>query len=275
MQGTPLQTNVSVLAKYKKRLKKLVRAMTKETSKRLTSFFKKGYVDDYFESQETSDENQNVAVMDDKSPSSQSRIMLNKLRRKYEKLLKEMGEVYAKSMLDEVNRDSESRVSVSFNQLSDGVSQNVKIKSPAISEELKAHLAWNVSLIKDISSQYFNQIQGLVTRSISQGGAFDISKELIKYDGITKKRAGRIAEDQTRKAFNNLNEQRFKEAGLNKFRWNHSSAGQTPRPLHLELDGNVYSFDDLPIVDEITGRRGIPGQEPLCRCYMTPVIELD
>jgi uncharacterized protein with gpF-like domain len=35
----------------------------------------------------------------------------------------------------------------------------------------------------------------------------------------------------------------------------------------------VYSFDDLPVVDERTGETGIPGQAVNCRCTMSPVFD--
>jgi uncharacterized protein with gpF-like domain len=41
------------------------------------------------------------------------------------------------------------------------------------------------------------------------------------------------------------------------------------------MDGNVYSFDDPPIIDKNTGERGIPGQAINCRCFMVPVIEFE
>jgi uncharacterized protein with gpF-like domain len=41
------------------------------------------------------------------------------------------------------------------------------------------------------------------------------------------------------------------------------------------MDGKIFSFDDLPIIDRKTGERGIPGQAINCRCTMTPVYEFD
>ena len=62
--------------------------------------------------------------------------------------------------------------------------------------------------------------------------------------------------------------------GVKKFKWLHSMGGKEPRPLHKNvLNGNVYSFDDPPVIDERTGERGLPGVLINCRCRMLPVIE--
>jgi len=37
----------------------------------------------------------------------------------------------------------------------------------------------------------------------------------------------------------------------------------------------IFSFDDLPVIDRRSGERGIPGQAINCRCRMAPVIEFD
>jgi SPP1 gp7 family putative phage head morphogenesis protein len=98
---------------------------------------------------------------------------------------------------------------------------------------------------------------------------------LQEYEGVTLRRARNIALDQTRKAYNNINKGRMQAIGVQKFEWVHSGGGQKPRELHIELDGQVFSFDDLPVIDERTGERGIPGQAINCRCTMVPVIEFE
>jgi len=67
----------------------------------------------------------------------------------------------------------------------------------------------------------------------------------------------------------------MEKVGVKKFKWLHSGGGQKPRKDHIEMNGNIYSFDDLPVIDKRTGERGIPGQAINCRCRMAPVIEFD
>jgi len=114
MKGTPIQTNAAVLARYRKRLLRITEMMTKETTSKLNSFFKKNFVVDYFDDQEELDSEQSVTVLDSKSPSSQVKIMLAKINLKYSRLMSKKGGKYAGDMLDQVDRDSFSRVSVSL-----------------------------------------------------------------------------------------------------------------------------------------------------------------
>jgi hypothetical protein len=41
--------------------------------------------------------------------------------------------------------------------------------------------------------------------------------------------------------------------------------------MHEDLDGKVFTLDNLPIVSH-DGRRGLPGSEPNCRCFMVPQL---
>ena len=67
----------------------------------------------------------------------------------------------------------------------------------------------------------------------------------------------------------------MEKLGLKKFEWLHSGGGHHPRPDHVAMSGNIYSFTSLPIIDSKTGERGIPGQAINCKCVMRPVIEFE
>ena len=132
-----------------------------------------------------------------------------------------------------------------------------------------------MSLIKSIPSEYFRDIQQAVLSSIADGkGLADLTTFLEEQQGVQSRRAKNIAIDQTHKAYNGLNRGRMVQSGIKKFEWVHSGGGLHPRPLHLDqLNGKVFSFDKLPIIEEGTGERGIPGQAINCRCTMVPVID--
>lgn len=102
----------------------------------------------------------------------------------------------------------------------------------------------------------------------------DLQPAIEKLGGISKKRAALIARDQTSKATTAINKTRMAGLGVKKFKWLHSYGGKEPRPLHKDvLNGNIYSMEDPPVIDERTGERGLPGQLINCRCRMVPVIE--
>jgi uncharacterized protein with gpF-like domain len=82
-----------------------------------------------------------------------------------------------------------------------------------------------------------------------------------------------IATDQTKKSFSALSKARMEKIGVQSYRWLHTSGSRHPRKLHIEMSGNVYRYDDPPIIDERTGERGIPGQAINCACRMQPILQ--
>ena len=66
--------------------------------------------------------------------------------------------------------------------------------------------------------------------------------------------------------------ERYINEGYNKFKWITNLDGRE-RPLHKELNGKIFSFDDPPIIDERTGQRGLPKETYNCRCTFVPVID--
>jgi SPP1 gp7 family putative phage head morphogenesis protein len=179
-------------------------------------------------------------------------------------------------MVEGAQKASATSLHSSLEQLSGGLSLKTSVIPAGMEEVAQATVYENVQLIKSIPSQYLDDVFGSVMRSITTGGGLaDLIPAIRKYDGITDRRAKNIALDQTRKAYNSINKQRLMAVGIKKFRWSHSAGGQTPRQDHIAMDGKIFSFDDLPIIDRKTGERGIPGQAINCRCTMTPVYEFD
>lgn len=273
MKGYPLSPNASIVAKYKERLKKLASRMTRETERVLARFFKGDLSEDYFKEQDSLESEQRVVL--DESISSQARILISKLKKKYKKIFVEKADLYADDMIRESNKVNKKSVELSFKLLSGGLGIKTAIASEGLSEIMKSSKIENISLIESIYGQYFMNVDGDVMRGISSGTTTQINENIFKRGSITERRAGNIANDQTRKVYNNMNKQRMQSQGLNKFIWRHSSGGQFPRQDHIDMDGNIYSFDDLPVIDRRTGEKGIPGQAINCRCFMVPVIEFE
>ena len=84
-------------------------------------------------------------------------------------------------------------------------------------------------------------------RSITQGqeGSATVFKELRKgVRELLRSAPKLIAVDQTRKITSALNVERMQAAGIKQWRWRHSSGGAEPRQLHLQLNGEVFNYDD-------------------------------
>jgi uncharacterized protein with gpF-like domain len=139
---------------------------------------------------------------------------------------------------------------------------------------LNAIVNENVSLIKSIPRESLQQVEGIVMRSIAAG--YDLQQltiDLRKQFGVTKRRAKLIASDQTKKSNAMLTRQRHLEVGITEARWCHSAAGKEPRPTHVKAGRDRVIFDLREgWLDPAINKRIWPGTEINCRCYARPII---
>lgn len=258
MKGKPLQYSVAPASRYQGDMSRLINAMIKDYEKVFS---------------ELNDDFDGFTM--DASFASQTRIWLNRLKRKWDKIFKQKSTEIADKFVSQVDIGAKRNLDDSLKQLSGGIT----IKTPAMPEALKdkiiASTAENVSLIKSIPLQFHQRIESVALRSISQGGegAKTLLEEIRDTGSVTESRANFIAVDQTRKITTACNYARMKSAGIRKAVWHHSNGSAEPRELHLELDGKEFDLDNPPIINKKTGRRGLPGEEPGCKCFWTPVID--
>lgn len=271
MRGTKLAYPAGVMDRYRAKLEAMTAHMCDVTQKEIEDLFRHPDVEDYF-----TNYGQTVAVAMDISPASQARILTNKLKAQFQQLFGEQAKPTAETMANQANAASAQATYTSLKELSGGLSLNVKSLSAETQEVLKLAVANNVSLIKTIPEQYFAKVQGAVFRSITDGkGLSDLHDFFKEQYGENTRRAKNVALDQTRKTYNALNKGRMQNNGVHKFEWLHSGGGLHPRILHQSYNGRIFSFNDLPVIDDDTGEKGIPGQAINCGCTMLPVIEFD
>lgn len=261
LKGTPLQYNASTALKYHASLAKQIKNMQELAIKEITKLYKTPDAKVYF--------------AQDGSIASQARILLNSLEDKFADMFSNATE-YATTMVDASNTDSQISLLSSLKNLTGGMAIDTKIHSADMHETIKASISTNVNLIKSIPSEYADRLKHIVLKSITTGqGLSDILPSIQSSGDITERRAKNIALDQTRKAFNSINHDRMKKVGIAHFEWIHSGGGLHPRQEHIDLNGQIFSMDKLPIIDRKTGERGIPGQAINCRCTSRPVLMFD
>lgn len=138
----------------------------------------------------------------------------------------------------------------------------------------------NVALIKSISNDCLNKIEGLVRNTVERGiGTGKLESQIYaEYGGMihnqlemTHSRAHLIARDQIAKYNGSLTELRQKSAGVTKYIWS-TSKDERVRQLHQELDGKTFSWDDPP-VSGTSGEKLPPGLAINCRCCALPILE--
>lgn len=267
--ASPLNFNVGIQKWYKKQLLKLVDELTQDVLNEIKPLYK-----EYKEQ-----------ITFDASISSQARMAINSLRKLFEKKFKDKGKKFAESMVKRTNRYATNMfkqvMAALFNEekvKETGFTMAGSIVSPEKEEVVKALVFENVSLIKSIQDRYFEQITGAVMRNIENGGGVtELTEELMKYKGITKRRAELIALDQTRKAYNSINLRNMQETGVKKFKWMHSGGSKDPRKYHRDvLNGQEFDIDTgAPNEPDALPEYIYPGQLPYCRCRMAPVLSFD
>lgn len=260
--GKTLPAPVGIGTRYDAQLQALIAEMLRETEREVRRLFESPVA---VESH----------VMTDASISSQARILINALQTTFSLRFAQRAKPLAERMVRQATDASATAVKRSLKSLSAGMSlPTASLKTGPLAEIVKASVAENVGLIKSIPAEYLDNVRGAVMRSITTGnGLQDLVPFMEKQNGQTKRRAKNVALDQTRKAYQSMNAERMKAAGVKSFEWVHSGGGQKPRPDHVAMSGNIYRYDNLPVIDERTGERGIPGQAPNCRCTARPVLD--
>lgn len=259
--GQPLHYPAAPADDYDKAMRRIIREM------------ERAYRDELLSVHEQVLEGEEVAAMD-ASLASQLRIRLNALRARFAKLFSDRAPAIVSSMLERVDQSQQRILGASLKELSGGLTLKTDVMPAALSEALTSATNENVSLIKSIQSRYHTQVEGIVMRSIQPGGrgAADIKDGLMRYKGVTERRAKIISTDQVRKVTAAMNYERSKSLGITKAKWVHSHGGKNPRPKHLAFNGKIFDLSDPPAIGD-NGQKVLPGAEISCRCSWTPVIE--
>lgn len=262
--GTKLSYNAAIQFRYSRAILALVERMTNQTEKAIRDFYQGKPAKEFF--------------AEDASVSSQARILTNNLTKHFDALFNREAPPIANQMVGESDKASKSALSTSLKELSDSltISAASLTSNGTMSDILSASVTENVNLIKSIPSQYLDQVNGAVMRSISVGnGLQDLEPFFARQKGITERRAKNMALDQTRKVYNGINKGRMLNIGVTEYEWLHSGGGQHPRQLHIDLDGKICSLEDPPVIQYDPEVRGIPGQLINCKCTMRPIVKFN
>jgi uncharacterized protein with gpF-like domain len=139
-----------------------------------------------------------------------------------------------------------------------------------VNDTIDASLNWNVSLIRDVSSELQKRVANSVFAGFQRRApAPEIAKEITEATGMARARARRISADQTTKLGAQLNRARQLQAGITKFMWIHSSK-RHPRSWHLLRDRKVYDWKNSGIPAD-----DMPSIPPFCGCTARGIVSFD
>lgn len=145
----------------------------------------------------------------------------------------------------------------------------------AMAQRKDAIIAENVSLIRSIPEKHFTEVEGMVYRAVARGGdrkqlTDEIMEGFSKREGITRRRAVNIANDQIRKTTSALAAVRQQAAGITEGIWVHSAGQAHPRHRHVKANGTKFKLSEgLPVGDK--GEYVLPATQVNCACSWRPV----
>jgi SPP1 gp7 family putative phage head morphogenesis protein len=88
---------------------------------------------------------------------------------------------------------------------------------------------------------------------------------------VSSSKAMLLSVDQTMKLNSGVMRLRHEAAGIRSYTWS-TSLDERVRPMHADLEGQVFSYDDPPETNE-DGDTNNPGSDYRCRCVAIPVLE--
>lgn len=268
LKGEPVRVN-DVWAKRKaNEVEKEVRAMHLDISKTVKRVYDGELAKDVI---------QDIAM--DASLTSQVRITLNALAKKWNKRFNLFSKSFSTDLMSEVASLSGNDLNKSLEKLSGGVRIDADTISDTTREIIKASTQQSTSLIKSISQDYISEVQeGLMRAIVSPGGSFTEAKETIdkllssRYKKYRNK-AKNTTLDQIRKAYSGITDNRMRDVGVEEYEWVHSGGSVDPRDYHKNvLNGEVFSLDEPPVIDPKTGEKGHPGDAVNCKCFKRPIV---
>lgn len=148
---------------------------------------------------------------------------------------------------------------------------------------LEAAIARNTALIRSISDESRRRIGDTVFRGLqNRTPVRDVARQMREAVGMERKRALRVASDQSSKLSSALNEERRRQAGIDSWEWV-SSGKVHPREEHKARNGLLYSENPERQGEEYQGklvrkppdRSDWPGVPINCGCTERSVLILD
>lgn len=249
----PVHANAGVRARYQRDLDKLVDEMAHSIEYWIEAAYKANP----------------PSIAQDALPSKELAKRLNEVGKRWIKRFDEMAATIAERFIQSGKKATDSSMQQSFKD----AGWTVQFKpTKAIRDAMNASIIENTGLIKSIPEQYLKNVQGTIMRGVANGRDLkQISDELQKHYGVTKRRAAFIARDQANKANATITQARRIELGLFKAIWIHSSGGRTPRPSHVKAGKDKLEFD-VRTGAEIDGEFIQPGYLPNCRCVSRTIL---
>lgn len=145
--------------------------------------------------------------------------------------------------------------------------------TPDMIKQISEKYSHNMNLyIKKWTEESIVRLRDRVLINTFKGKRAETLVRSIEHDfGVSLNKAKFLARQETSLLMSQYREERYKSAGVQKYRWL-TSGDERVRGYHKRLNGKIFTWDNPPVVDA-TGRRAHPGQDFGCRCIAAPIID--
>lgn len=245
--------NLGIQAAYRKHLQELLERMTLDILQRVKRIYRPAA--------------ERIGMDDD--PVVTLRRGMRLWRRKWVTRFDRMAEEIAKDFADR----NQKNLDVMFRKRLKDAGFTVRFQpTERMTSAYRAVVAENVSLISSVPQEFVKDIESSVWTNVMKGGDLrTMSKDIREKLGVSYRRADTISRDQNSKARAVFEEARRSELGITHAIWRHSSAGKTPRPAHVKMNGQRYEIKK-GMWDDHEQAWVWPGTLINCRCSSRSVM---
>ena len=140
--------------------------------------------------------------------------------------------------------------------------------------------------IKNRAITNIPEMREKIAQMASEGKSLKTISEYIRNRfGVEQRHAQFLARNESAIATASYLSTKYQAEGFTHFKW-HAMNDERTRPYHSfkggqdkmgeyhkGLDGQVFRYDDPPVIDLRTGKKGLPGETYNCRCVASPYID--
>lgn len=209
---------------------------------------------------------------------AQDELPARRLRRSISRVAKRWQDSFdeaAPELADYFSREINDRSDAALKRILKKGGFSVKFKMTRAQRDImQASINQQIQLIKSIPNNYLAEVEGKVMRAVQTGRDLgELSKDLERSYGVTKRRAALIARDQNNKATAAMTRARQVELGITEAIWVHSGGGKRPRPTHVKAGKDKVRYDTKKGWYDPHEKKFIfPGELINCRCVSRAVI---
>lgn len=165
-----------------------------------------------------------------------------------------------------------NQVETILDDVGNQVTRNVKhlnVIEPDLTKEQEEDIARNYTnnmqfYIKKWAKDKIPEMRLKVQQAILDGYRRDEVQKMLETEyGIAERKAKFLAYNETSIMLAELKKVMYQEMGFDHFMWI-TNLDNRERPLHRELHGRIFRFDNPPVIDARTGQTGLPGETYNC-----------